>query len=653
MSDGKLAYDITADSKGFEGSLSRANGSISRLGGGISGLTAGLARMAGPIAALGGLAGGIAGLGKALKGAADLESTSVAFRTLVGDAEQADAVLQRIRDLGASTPFEFPELAAAGQKLIAFGTAADEVPAALGRIGDVASGVGAGVGEIAEIFGKAQVAGTLYAEDINQLVGRGIPVIQEFAKQLGVSESEVKKMASEGKISFSMLDQAFSDLTGEGGKFHNMMAEQSQTTNGLLSTLRDNVNNVFVAIGQPINEALKPYLEEAIAIVQRLGTGIAAAIQIGQAAMAQGKMGELLGNMLKLGAMQGVNFLAGALRWAAQIPGRILEFAFKQVVRMVQGDFNDVFTGMATGLGLIFKGVGDLIRSGMGDAFNGIVARFQAGLTFAVEKVLGTLSKIPFLADKLGLEGYSGRTFDEILEEAMGASDSESLKKAGEQAIQDGLGAMGQAIKSRGEMLLEDIGTSFGDMEDFEMGDVFGDATDEVKAKLASLAQSLDPEAFQKLLGAIRDTAAPIKKAADEAGKGIQAAPKAATNASPETGGASEDESGKKKIRLYGLEESKARAAARMSDVDKAKASAGTGLLNPRGSLPEFRGQLPSFGGVSGALAAASGAAPAMTPPTAREKAADRKKSSPEGQLLAVLREISGNTAPLREIMTT
>jgi tape measure domain-containing protein len=128
-----------------------------------------------------------------------------------------------------------------------------------------ALGAGAPIGEIAELFGKAKVQGTLFAEDINQLVGRGIPVIQEFAKQLGVSEGEVKKLASSGKITFSNLNQAFIDLSSEGGAFFNMMQEQSQTTIGKFSTLKDNI----LAAALPIGEAWNA-LDEAADKIEEL-----------------------------------------------------------------------------------------------------------------------------------------------------------------------------------------------------------------------------------------------------------------------------------------------------------------------------------------------------------------------------------------------
>lgn len=275
---GDLVVNLTANSQKFTGGLQQAQGGISSF---VSGAVAkfsafGLA-MAG-VQAAGRLLGK---LQMPLELAANAEQTEVAFSTMLGSADKAREVLANLEKMGASTPFQTEELNDAGRKLLAFGTNADDLVPTLTAIGDVASGVQAPIGEIAEIFGKAQVAGTLFSEDINQLVGRGIPVIQEFAKQLGVSEGQVKKLASEGKISFSHLQQAFADMTGEGGKFSGMMAAQSATTMGLFSTLKDNATSILKGIGQVIIDAfnIKGGMEGAIAAIGPLKDRLLSTIQ--------------------------------------------------------------------------------------------------------------------------------------------------------------------------------------------------------------------------------------------------------------------------------------------------------------------------------------------------------------------------------------
>lgn len=207
------------------------------------------------------LAGGVA----AVKMAGDMEKAQASFATMLGSAESAKKTLGELKQFAADTPFEFPELQAAAKKLLAFNTPAAELKGTLRQLGDVAAGIDAPIGEIAELFGKARVQGRLFQEDINQLTGRGIPIIQELAKQFGVTDGEVKKLVESGKVNFGNLQQAFADLTGEGGKFAGLMAAQSQTLPGLFSSLSDNVGQALAGIGADIAQSLN--LKEVIADV--------------------------------------------------------------------------------------------------------------------------------------------------------------------------------------------------------------------------------------------------------------------------------------------------------------------------------------------------------------------------------------------------
>jgi tape measure domain-containing protein len=225
------------------------------------------------------MAGGAAAVGvgmKSVTAAANFEQTKVAFATLIGDAPKAEETLARLRELGAETPFEFPELADAGRKLIAFGESADSVPDTLRRIGDISAGVQAPINEIAELCGKARVQGRLFGEDINQLTGRGIPIIQELAKQFGVSDSQVKKLVETGKVGFPNIERAFIDMTSEGGKFAGMMAAQSTnliTDMGMWAGLGKLMfGTMLIAVGEIVKafESLVSFLAAGMEWVGRL-----------------------------------------------------------------------------------------------------------------------------------------------------------------------------------------------------------------------------------------------------------------------------------------------------------------------------------------------------------------------------------------------
>lgn len=198
----------------------------------------------------------LAGMGAvALKTSADFESVETALGVILKDGEKAKSLFREWQDFSSSTPLQLTDISKAGKSLLAFGIGAEDVTNKLRQIGDISSGIGAPIRDIAEIYGKARVQGRLFAEDINQLTGRGIPIIGELAKQFNVSESAIKGMVAEGKVGFPDIELAFQNMTSAGGQFHGMMDRQSKTLGGLYSTLKDNVVLGLREIGDQMVEA--------------------------------------------------------------------------------------------------------------------------------------------------------------------------------------------------------------------------------------------------------------------------------------------------------------------------------------------------------------------------------------------------------------
>jgi tape measure domain-containing protein len=203
--------------------------------------------------------GGIWSLGKtALQASADMEGLKVAVEVFLGSGAAATKFLKDIQKFAAETPFEFPELAEAGKKLLAFGYSGDEAMKLLKKLGDVASATQVPIGELAAIIGKAKLGQKIQGEELNQLADRGINVFPQLAKVLKTTEDQIKKLGSEGKISYADLEQAITMATEKGGQFNGMMAKQSKTFSGLMSTMQDNFNQFVQTIFGGIGEGLKP-----------------------------------------------------------------------------------------------------------------------------------------------------------------------------------------------------------------------------------------------------------------------------------------------------------------------------------------------------------------------------------------------------------
>lgn len=236
--------------------------------------------IAGAAAAFGGLsiAGASVDFAKgAIKAVADYEAVNISLETFLGSATAAKDLFAELEQFSIKTPFTPEQVNNAAKSLLAFGEPVDNLQTTLGRIGDVASATGKDFNELAVIYGKARVQGTLFAEDINQLTEAGVPVIQLFADQLGVSAGEVKKLGSEGKISFANLEQAFTTLTSEGGRFFGLTDKLSQSTAGRLSTLEGNWAELQRTVGEgvlPIFETLTDAAFAVIAGLQALPTVI-------------------------------------------------------------------------------------------------------------------------------------------------------------------------------------------------------------------------------------------------------------------------------------------------------------------------------------------------------------------------------------------
>lgn len=228
-------------------------------------------------------AAGTAVVGAAVAGiklAADFEKAETSFTTLYKSAAVAKDVIAEIKEFAAETPFEFPELQAAGTKLAGFGVAASEIVPTMHMLGDLAAGVGANVGELAETYGKARIQGRAYTKDVNELANRGVPIWDALAKSQGKSIAEIHAMVEEGSIGFKELQGAMIGLTSAGGQFEGGLAAQSKTLHGLASTLKDNVNMALAEFGQHLVQDLdlKGAMTELVEFTNVLSSDLAPAM---------------------------------------------------------------------------------------------------------------------------------------------------------------------------------------------------------------------------------------------------------------------------------------------------------------------------------------------------------------------------------------
>lgn len=180
----------------------------------------------------------------------EFQQLEMAFTTMLGSADKADSLMNQLIKTAATTPFGMTDVANGAKQLLAYGVAANEVNETLIRLGDIAAGLSIPLNDLAYLYGTTMVQGRLYTQDLNQFLGRGIPLTEELAKQFGVSTSKVKELVTEGKVGFPEVKKAIEDMTNEGSRFGGLMEKQSQTITGQISNIEDSIEQMFNEIGK-------------------------------------------------------------------------------------------------------------------------------------------------------------------------------------------------------------------------------------------------------------------------------------------------------------------------------------------------------------------------------------------------------------------
>lgn len=214
---------------------------------------------------------GVAASAMGIKYVASLESATAAFETMLGSAKRAHSFLKQLETFAASTPFEFPDLVAASQKLLAFGFSAKEVIPTLRTIGDTAAGLGGSAEVVQQIItavGQMQAKGKVQGDELLQLTEVGVPALRILANQYGVTTTEMSKMLEEGKVKsekavpaiLAGMKRGTKGAAGTTTAFAGLMQKQSQTLTGIWSNFTDVANK---ALGNLVSPAI-PHIKTAL-----------------------------------------------------------------------------------------------------------------------------------------------------------------------------------------------------------------------------------------------------------------------------------------------------------------------------------------------------------------------------------------------------
>lgn len=238
---------------------------------------------------------------------ATMETYLANLTTLLGGNEQAaEKLLNTLREMANTTPYEATDLVKATQKMMAFGISAQDSLKYLQMLGDVAMGDANKMDSLTLAFSQISASGRATMEDINQMIDQGFNPLTIVAQKTGESMADLRDRVSAGGVSFEEIAGAFETATSEGGIFYQSMDKASQTTEGKISSLKDNFST---ALGT-MTESLLPFVTSAVDGLSKLANwfsnldegGKTLVLTIAGIALAIGPLSTAIGGLISIGS---------------------------------------------------------------------------------------------------------------------------------------------------------------------------------------------------------------------------------------------------------------------------------------------------------------------------------------------------------------
>ena len=360
------------------------NAGLRAIGSAASSLQATLAGIAASVGAVVSLG---AAIQQSVKFNAELEQQAVAFKTLLGNAEAASRRMKELTKFAAETPFELPEIVQASKVLQSLTDGALASGEGLRMVGDAAAATGRPLNDVTMGVGR------LYAGlQTGTPVGEATLRLIEMGLISGTTARKLNDLAETGQGA----GRAMEILRETFGKLGGAMADQSQTFNGLLSTLKDTVNINLADIGKPLFDSLKAALQAAIPAVEEFGKDASAALGVIFEAYENGQITELIGLTIEAGFEVGTNaaikilegiftFLGSAEMWA--VVGNGLLTAINESMKLAGLAMVDF---ILVPLGAIASYISDAFSY----AFESVVDFFAADLEKVINASAQLLNKV-------------------------------------------------------------------------------------------------------------------------------------------------------------------------------------------------------------------------------------------------------------------
>lgn len=436
---------------------------------------------------------------------ATLEQYRTSFEVMTGSAEKAADVVERLRTMGAETPFETTDLVQVTQLLMQYGFTADDAIDKMSMLGDIAQGNKEAMVSIATGYAQMSSAGKVNLQDIKQMINGGFNPLQEISERTGESMASLYDRISKGNMAVSEITDSMRYATSEGGKFYQSMEKQSKTLNGQLSTLKDNAMQLLGSITEGMSKNLASEMLPLVNnIVGELQTAFDEGGYQGLLDAATGMLPDLL-NMAS-GKLEDV--IAGVSRWAPKLAEALLS-SLPAALKAATGTIPQIVTALFDVATTVVTDLVSMLPELVPMLSDGIVGMVQSSLDGLGKMLTGIWDSVESLFHD-GKKKIAGLWVDTTYSaEIQAGIDAEIDTSEAENAIEAAYDTIRQALEA--SPLTEE--------QKAELLDALGDDADAIKAKLMEFGMSDEDAAA--LAQTIADSGQTIIDAYDALNLGI------------------------------------------------------------------------------------------------------------------------------------
>lgn len=197
---------------------------------------------------------------------AQMEQYEVALTNMLGSASQAQEAIEAIKD--SAGYYDVSTLVEANQYLISAGENAEYAQATISALGDAVAATGGGADELTRMAQNLQQianVGEAATVDLKQFAYAGIDIYGILADYMGVSVSQIQDMT----IGYEDVTGALIKAADESGKYYNAANSQSDTYNGNLTTLKNNVSELAGLMTSDLTTAIGTVIGKVNTLIER------------------------------------------------------------------------------------------------------------------------------------------------------------------------------------------------------------------------------------------------------------------------------------------------------------------------------------------------------------------------------------------------